>query len=76
VVQIEPEGIDHVRGGDRTAVVFDVRSTEEFRAGTLEGAACLPREEVARAKDDGTAPAPMTPVTPPTAGSPRPDHTG
>jgi rhodanese-related sulfurtransferase len=56
VMQLEPEGFEHIRRNDRTAVVFDARSPEEFRAGTLEGAVHLPREEVAKAKDDGRLP--------------------
>jgi len=56
VMQLEPEGFDHIQRNDRTAVVFDARSAEEFRAGTLPGAVHLPREEVARAKDDGRLP--------------------
>jgi rhodanese-related sulfurtransferase len=56
VMQLEPEGFDHIRRNDRTAVVFDARGAEEFRAGTLEGAIHLPREEVGKAKDDGRLP--------------------
>jgi len=56
VMQLEPEGFDHIRRGDRTAAVFDARGAEDFRAGTLEGAVHLPREEVGKAKDDGRLP--------------------
>lgn len=56
VMQIEPEGFQYVRAGDRTAVVFDARSAEEFKAGTLDGARHLPKEEVTKAKDDGRLP--------------------
>lgn len=56
VMQIEPAGFQHVRAGDDTAVVFDARGAEEFEAGTLEGARHLPKEEVAKAKDDGRLP--------------------
>jgi rhodanese-related sulfurtransferase len=56
VMQLEPEGFDHIRRNDHTAVVFDARGAGEFRAGTLEGAVHLPREEVAKAKDDGRLP--------------------
>jgi rhodanese-related sulfurtransferase len=56
VMQLEPEGFDHIRRGDRTAVVFDARSAEEMKAGTLEGAVHLPQEEVGKAKDDGRLP--------------------
>lgn len=56
VMHLEPEGFEHIRRDDRTAVVFDARSAEEFAVGTLEGAVHLPREEVGRAKDDGRLP--------------------
>jgi rhodanese-related sulfurtransferase len=56
VTQIEPEGIRHVREGDRTAVFFDARPAEEFKAGTLTGARHLPKAEVSKAKDDGRLP--------------------
>ena len=56
VMQIEPDGIRYVREGDRTAVFFDVRSADEFRAGTINGARHLPKEEVVKAKDDGRLP--------------------
>ena len=56
VMQIEPDGIRYVREGDRTAVFFDVRSADEFRAGTINGGRHLPKEEVVKAKDDGRLP--------------------
>jgi rhodanese-related sulfurtransferase len=56
VMQIEPDGIRYVREGDRTAVFFDARSTDEFKAGTISGARHLPKEEVTKAKDDGRLP--------------------
>jgi rhodanese-related sulfurtransferase len=56
VTQIAPDGIRYVREGDRTAVFFDARSAEEFRAGTLSGARHLPRTDVAKAKEDGRLP--------------------
>jgi rhodanese-related sulfurtransferase len=56
VTQIEPEGIRYIREGDRTAVFFDVRSVEEFKAGTLAGARHLPKADVSKAKDDGRLP--------------------
>ena len=56
VMQIESDGIRYVREGDRTAVFFDARSLEEFKAGTLDGARHLPKEHVAKAKDDGRLP--------------------
>ena len=56
VMQIEPDGIRYVREGDKTAVFFDARSAEEFKAGTISGARHLPKDEVAKAKDDGRLP--------------------
>lgn len=56
VMQLEPDGFDLIRRGDRTAVVFDARPAAEFAAGTVDGAVHLPREEVTRAKDDGRLP--------------------
>jgi rhodanese-related sulfurtransferase len=56
VMQLEPEGFDQIRSGDRTAAVFDARSAEEVKAGTLDGAVHLPKEDVVKAKDDGRLP--------------------
>jgi rhodanese-related sulfurtransferase len=56
VMQLEPEGFDYIRRGDRTAVLFDARSMEEVKAGTLEGAVHLAKEDVGKAKDDGRLP--------------------
>ena len=56
VMQIEPDGIRYVREGDKTAVFFDVRSAEEFKAGSFAGARHLPMAEVVKAKDDGRLP--------------------
>lgn len=56
VMQIEPDGLRYVRESDRTAVFFDVRSAEEFKAGTMSGARHLLKEEVVKAKDDGRLP--------------------
>jgi rhodanese-related sulfurtransferase len=56
VTQIEPEGIRYVREGDNTAVFFDARSADEFKAGTLSGARHLPKAEVSKAKEDGRLP--------------------
>ena len=53
VMQIEPDGIRYVREGDKTAVFLDVRSADEFKAGSISGARHLPKEEVVKAKDDG-----------------------
>ncbi|MBM6581205.1 hypothetical protein ILT44_13500 [Microvirga sp. BT689] len=56
VTQIAPEGIRYIREGDKTAVFFDARSLEEFKAGTMTGARHLPKAEVSKAKDDGRLP--------------------
>jgi rhodanese-related sulfurtransferase len=56
VTQVDPEGIRYIQEGDKTAVFFDARSGEEFKAGTLTGARHLPKAEVSRAKDDGRLP--------------------
>jgi rhodanese-related sulfurtransferase len=56
VMQIEPDGIRYVREGDKTTVFYDMRSAEEFKSGTISGARHLPKEEVAKAKDDGRLP--------------------
>jgi rhodanese-related sulfurtransferase len=56
VMQIEPDGIRYVREGDRTAVFYDVRSADEFKAGSISGARHLPKEEIGKAKDDGRLP--------------------
>ena len=54
--QIEREGIRYVLDRDRTAVVFDARSPEEFEAGSLPGARHLVLADVGKAKDDGRLP--------------------
>jgi rhodanese-related sulfurtransferase len=65
VCQIEPAGLRHVLGMDRTAVVIDARPAASFAKGSLTGARNIPRElvlpakdtgEVRRAKDDGRLP--------------------
>ena len=56
VMQLEPEGFDLIRRGDRTAVILDARPASDFAAGSLDGAVHLPREEVTKAKDDGRLP--------------------
>ena len=65
VTVIEPDGLRHVVARDRTAVVIDVRETDEFQRGTLPGARNIPRSavvegrdvgEIRRAKDDGRLP--------------------
>ena len=65
VCEIELDGLRRVLAQDRTAVVLDVRSAEEFRKETLPGARNIPRSlvlegkdvgEVKNAKDDGRLP--------------------
>lgn len=56
VMEIEPDGVRHVRAGDRTAVFVDARAPERFRAGSLTGARNIPLAEVGAAKDDGRLP--------------------
>ena len=56
VTQIEPDGIRYVLESDKTAVFFDARSADEFKAGSIGGARHLPRAEVSKAKDDGRLP--------------------
>jgi rhodanese-related sulfurtransferase len=56
VMQMEPEGFDRVWKDDRTARIYDTRTSAEYGAGTLPGAIHLPKEEVEKAKDDGRLP--------------------
>ena len=65
ICQIEEEGLRYVLEQDRTAVVIDVRESEQFRSGTLSGARNIPRSlvldgkdvgEIKRAKNDGRLP--------------------
>ena len=65
VTEIEPEGLRHVVGNDKTAVLIDTRDAAAYAAGTLPNARHLPRSgvlegkdvgEVKRAKDDGRLP--------------------
>lgn len=65
VTEIEPEGLRHVAGNDKTAVLIDTRDGAAYAAGTLPNARHLPRSgvlegkdvgEVKRAKDDGRLP--------------------
>jgi len=56
VTQIEQDGIRYVREGDKTAVFFDARSADDFKAGSIGGARHLPKSEVSKAKDDGRLP--------------------
>ena len=65
VTVIEPDGLRHVLGLDRTAVLIDVREAGAFAAGSIPGARNIPRSavlegrdvgEVRKAKDDGRLP--------------------
>lgn len=65
VTQIEPEGVRHIFGNDRTAVFIDARDAKDFKAGSIAGAKNLPQSglkpgkdvgEVKAAKDDGRLP--------------------
>lgn len=56
LTQIEKEGIRYVLDGDKTAVVFDARDADAFKAGSLPGAKHLVVAEVVKAKDDGRLP--------------------
>ena len=65
LTEIELEGVQYVLQFDRTAVLLDARSAEEFNAGTLPGARSIPQSavevgkdvgEVRKAKDDGRLP--------------------
>jgi rhodanese-related sulfurtransferase len=56
VMQIEPEGFAYVRQGDRTARIYDARSSSDYAAGTLPDAIHLPKADVEKAKDDGRLP--------------------
>ena len=65
VCEIEAEGLQHVLGQDRTAVLIDAREAGDFGAGSLPGARNIPRSlvlegkdvgEMKRAKDDGRLP--------------------
>jgi rhodanese-related sulfurtransferase len=54
VTEIELEGMKRVYGIDRTAVLFDARTAEEFKAGSLAGAVNIP---AAGMKEGGLQPA-------------------
>lgn len=65
VCEIEAEGLRHVLKHDHTAVLIDVRESDDFTAGSLPEARNIPRSlvldgkdvgEVRRAKDDGRLP--------------------
>jgi rhodanese-related sulfurtransferase len=53
VCEIEAEGLRHVLGHDRTAVVIDTRSPGSFAAGSLPQARNIPRDLVLPGKDTG-----------------------
>lgn len=54
--QIERDGVRYVLEGDKTAVLFDTRSPDEFNAGSLPGARNLPLADLDKAKTDGRLP--------------------
>lgn len=65
VMVIEPDGVRRVHADDRTAVWIDVRTAEQFSAGSIAGARNVPRAgvlagkdvgEIKGAKDDGRLP--------------------
>ena len=56
LTQIELEGVRYVVDNDKTAVFFDARDPEEFKAESLPGARNLVLADVAKAKDDGRLP--------------------
>jgi rhodanese-related sulfurtransferase len=56
VMQLEPEGFIYIRQGDRTARVYDTRTSSDYAAGTLPSAIHLPKADVEKAKDDGRLP--------------------
>jgi rhodanese-related sulfurtransferase len=56
VTEIQLAGLLYVIKDDKTAVFFDARSPEEFKAGTIPGAKSLPLADVKKAKDDGRLP--------------------
>jgi rhodanese-related sulfurtransferase len=56
VMQLEPDGVQHIHQADQTAVFVDARGPEQFREGSVRGARNIPVHEVAAAKDDGRLP--------------------
>jgi len=56
VMQVEPDGFRYIRENDRTARVYDTRTTSDYSGGTLPNVINLPNDEVAKAKDDGRLP--------------------
>lgn len=53
---IEPDGINYILDGDRTAALIDARSAEQSAKGTVRAARNIPIGEVVNAKDDGRLP--------------------
>jgi rhodanese-related sulfurtransferase len=51
--QIEDSGARHVYNKDKTAVWIDVRSPDQFAAGTLESAKNIPSSSLGQGKDEG-----------------------
>jgi rhodanese-related sulfurtransferase len=56
VMQIELDGVQYVREGDRTAVFVDARPVDQLGAGSLPGSRNIPLPDVSAAKDDGRLP--------------------
>ena len=56
VTEIELAGLLYVLRSDKTAVFFDARGSEEFKAGSIPGAKSLPLGDVKQAKEDGRLP--------------------
>jgi rhodanese-related sulfurtransferase len=54
--QAELDGVRYALDGDKTTVLFDARSAEEFKAGALPGARNLVVADVNAAKTDGRLP--------------------
>ncbi|MDE3089920.1 MAG: sulfur transferase [Chloroflexota bacterium] len=57
LTQIELEGVRYVMEGDKTAVLLDARSADQFKIGSLPSARNLVVAEVDAAKTDGRLPA-------------------
>lgn len=56
LTQIELEGVRYVMEGDKTAVLLDARSADQFKVGSLPSARNLVVAEVDAAKTDGRLP--------------------
>ena len=53
VTQIEPEGVEYVIPQDKTAVLIDVRSEEDFLQGSIPGANNIPLNRMSQEKNSG-----------------------